>query len=200
VTGIPYASRVPVITIVSGLPRSGTSMMMRMLAAGGIEIVTDSMRQADADNPHGYYEYENVKRIKKDASWLDDTYGKAFKMVLSLLYDLPMDRTYKIIVMERNMQEVLTSQRIMLQRQGKEVSGPDDERMARMFARHIATTKAWLQDQNNMDVLYLDYHDVLSKPRESAETVQQFLGQTLDTERMVAAVDVSLYRNRASSR
>jgi Sulfotransferase domain len=175
-------------------------MMMRMLAAGGIEIVTDSMRQADADNPYGYYEYENVKRIKKDASWLDNTYGKAFKMVLSLLYDLPMDRTYKIIVMERNMQEVLISQRIMLQRQGKEVSGPGDERLAHMFARHIATTKAWLQDQKNMDVIYMHYHDVLSKPRESAEKVQQFLGQTLDTERMVVAVDVSLYRNRAPSR
>jgi Sulfotransferase domain len=175
-------------------------MMMRMLAAGGIEIVTDSMRQADADNPYGYYEYEKVKRIKKDASWLDATDGKAFKMVLSLLYDLPMDRTYKILVMERNMQEVLISQRIMLHRQGKDVSAPDDERMGHLFARHIAATKAWLQDQNNMDVLYLDYHDILSKPRESAKTIQQFLGQTLDTERMVAAVDVSLYRNRASSR
>jgi hypothetical protein len=141
-----------------------------------------------------------VKSIKKDASWLDHTYGKAFKMVSSLLYDLPIDHAYKIIVMERNMQEVLTSQRIMLQRQGKEVSGPDDEHMAHMFARHIATTKMWLKDQNHMDVIYIHYHDVLSEPRESAEKVQQFLGQTLDTDRMVAAVDASLYRNRATSR
>jgi hypothetical protein len=188
------------ITIVSGLPRSGTSMMMRMLAAGGIEIITDRIRQADADNPQGYYEYEKVKKIKEDASWLDDTHGKAFKMVSSLLYDLPAGRTYKILFMERDMQEILASQRIMLRRQGKDASEPDDAHMARVFGQHLTTTKTWLQDQANMNVLYVHYHHVLGEPRESATRVQQFLGRTLDINNMAAVVDASLYRNRAASR
>ena len=92
-----------VITIVSGLPRSGTSMMMRMLEAGGMEIVVDNIRKADEDNLHGYFEYEKVKKIKEDSSWLDNTQGKVFKMVSMLLYDLPSDRSYQLIFMKRNM-------------------------------------------------------------------------------------------------
>ena len=105
-----------VITIVSGLPRSGTSMMMRMLEAGGMEVVTDNIRKANGDNPHGYFEFEKVKKIKEDSSWLDETFGKVFKMVSMLLYELPSDKNYKIIFMKRNMKEIMASQRIMLKK------------------------------------------------------------------------------------
>src|SRR5438067_12425110 len=104
------------IIIVSGLPRSGTSLMMQMLQRGGVEIVTDDVRTADVDNPRGYYELEKVKKIKQDASWLPQARGKAFKMVSQLLYDLPGGETYRIIFMQRNLDEVLLSQDKMLER------------------------------------------------------------------------------------
>src|SRR5713101_3371282 len=107
------------IIIVSGLPRSGTSLMMQMLENGGVEIVTDNIRAADTDNPRGYYEFEKVKKIKQDASWLPATRGKAFKMVSQLLYDLPTSEQYRIIFMERDLEEVLLSQEKMLQRLGR---------------------------------------------------------------------------------
>src|SRR3954447_18868200 len=109
----------PEITIVSGLPRSGTSLMMQMLDGGGVEVVTDHVRTADTDNPRGYYEYEQVKAIKRDTSWLPATRGKAFKMVSQLLYDLPPAETYRIIFMERDLDEVLRSQEKMLTRLGR---------------------------------------------------------------------------------
>src|SRR6516165_1289807 len=106
------------IVIVSGLPRSGTSLMMQMLDHGGVPVVTDHIRSADTDNPKGYYEFEQVKTIKRDTSWLPATRGKAFKMVSQLLYDLPPGETYRIIFMERDLDEVLLSQEKMLTRLG----------------------------------------------------------------------------------
>lgn len=184
------------ITIVSGLPRSGTSMMMRMLVAGGMEVVVDNIRRADEDNPEGYYEFERVKKIKEDVSWLDDTYGKAFKMVSSLLYALPKEKKYRVICMERAMPEILASQKAMLQRKGEGSSGPDDEKMGQMFAKHLATTKGWLKEQDNIDVIYVSYNDVLVNPRKNVQMVQQFLGTHLDVDKMVEVVDQALYRNR----
>ena len=108
------------IIVVSGLPRSGTSMMMQMLEAGGLPIVTDHIRKADEDNPRGYYELEKVKKIKEDPSWLADCHGKAFKMVSALLYFLPKSRKFKVIFMKRNIEEMLASQRLMLMRLGKD--------------------------------------------------------------------------------
>src|SRR5262245_57688671 len=107
------------IIVVSGLPRSGTSLMMQMLDNGGIAVVTDNFRTADTDNPRGYYEYEKVKKIKQDASWLPGTRGKAFKMVSQLLYDLPPEEQYRILFMERDLEEMLLSQEKMLERLGR---------------------------------------------------------------------------------
>ena len=106
------------ITIVSGLPRSGTSMMMRMLEAGGMPVITDNLRTADDDNPRGYFEFEPAKKTKDDPSWLNAAEGKAVKMIYKLLYDLPDRLEYRVLIMRRNMQEVLTSQRKMLDRMG----------------------------------------------------------------------------------
>ena len=188
-----------IITIVSGLPRSGTTLMMRMLEAGGMEVVKDDIRKADEDNPDGYYEFEKVKRIKEDTSWLDSTQGKVFKMVSMLLYNLPTDKNYKVIFMKRNMHEMLASQRIMLERRGRDKSKANDEEMERLYDKHLTQIKRWLETQDNMDILYISYNDVIESPRENTEIVNQFLGNRLDVERMVRIVDKSLYRNRANA-
>src|SRR5262249_10258939 len=131
------------ITIVSGLPRSGTSLMMKMLEAGGIEPVTDNIRGADLDNPKGYYEFAKVKAIAQDSSWVPETRGKAFKMVSVLLRNLPPNHRFKLIFMRRDMREVLASQSKMLEHMGK-ASGPRDEEMATLFKNHLAEIETWV--------------------------------------------------------
>ena len=183
------------VIVVTGLPRSGTSMMMKMLQAGGVEVVTDNVRKADEDNPEGYYEFEKVKRIGEDASWLDEARGKAVKMASMLLYDLPLDRTYKLVFMRRKMDEILASQRKMLERKG---TGDefDDGEMRGLFSRHLAEVESWISRQENMEVLYVDYNEMLLDPIENIRRLKRFLGDDLDEERMAGVVDPSLYRNR----
>jgi hypothetical protein len=182
------------IIVVSGLPRSGTSLMMQMLDRGGVEVVTDNIRSADADNPKGYYEYEMVKKIKKDASWPPATRGKAFKMVSQLLYDLPASETYRIIFMDRDLDETLLSQEKMLRRLGRLPAPRED--MKRNYAIHLDRLHEWLQQQANVAILRVNYGDLVEDPRKHSERVQQFLGGMVNVEEMVKAVDPSLYRNR----
>lgn len=184
------------IIIVSGLPRSGTSMMMRMLEAGGIEPVTDNIRQPDEDNLRGYYEFERVKKIKEDKSWLPQCEGKAVKMISMLLYDLPFDRRYKIIFMQRSMPEVLASQRVMLQRRGEMGAPVDDAKMAHNYEKHLQHIAQFLSRQNQCDVLYVRYNDILEDPARNIAVVNGFLSGILNTERMAAAVEKNLYRQR----
>ncbi len=194
------ARKPPPIIVVSGLPRSGTSMMMQMLAAGGIDVMTDELRQADTDNPRGYFEFEPVKAMAEadDTSWLDAAHGKAIKIISSLLQYLPADRTYKVLFMERNLQEVLASQKHMLEHLDKPVDAADDAAMTAQFTRHLGQVKAWLRTQSHIDVLYLRHADVIAAPRAVAERIQAFLGQPLQVEAMVAEVEPQLYRNRAA--
>jgi len=182
------------IIIVSGLPRSGTSLMMQMLDQGGIEVVTDNIRTADTDNPRGYYEFEQVKKIKEDKSWLPATRGKAFKMISQLLYDLPATESYRIVFMERDMGEMLVSQEKMLKRLGR-TGGPPDQ-IERSFTIHVEKLRQWLKQQPNLQVLYVSYNDLVERPREQAERVHAFLGGRGNLEAMVQAIDPSLYRNR----
>jgi len=185
------------ISVVSGLPRSGTSMMMRMLAAGGMEVITDNIRKADEDNPEGYYEFEKAKKIRQDASWLDSAQGKVFKRVSMLLYDLPSDRNYKIVFMKRNMDEILASQRRMLIRQGRSGDGPDDKEMGRIFAKHLRDTEEWLGKQKHTDVLYMNYNEIVRNPVAQADILKQFFGSRLNAEAMAGVIERNLYRNRA---
>jgi hypothetical protein len=182
------------IIIVSGLPRSGTSLMMQMLDNGGVEVVTDGARTADIDNPKGYYELEKVKAIKRDASWLVDARGKAFKMVSQLLYDLPSSEQYCVVFMERDFDEMLTSQEKMLQRLGRPAAPRDV--IKRSFTLHLNRLHAWLAEQANVQLLRVSYNELLSEPRRHAESVRAFLSKEVDVEKMVATVDPSLYRNR----
>jgi hypothetical protein len=184
----------PDIIIVSGLPRSGTSLMMQMLAGGGVEVLTDHVRTADTDNPRGYYEFERVKRTKDDPSWLPEARGKAVKMVSQLLYDLPRTEHYRVLFMERDLGETLASQEKMLQRLGRPAAPREQIRGA--FTLHLARLHDWLGRQPHMAVLRVSYNGLVGRPAEEAGRVREFLGGRGDVERMAAAVDPSLYRNR----
>ena len=184
------------IIIVSGLPRSGTSLMMQMLDHGGVAVVTDNVRTADTDNPKGYYEFEQVKAIKRDASWLPAMRGKAIKMVSQLLYDLPGSETYRILFLERELDEVLLSQEKMLARLGR--PGASRETMKAAYRLHLERLHEWLTQRGNCSVLRVSYNNLLERPREQAERVCEFLSGLPDIEKMVQAVNPSLYRNRGA--
>lgn len=187
----------PFITVVSGLPRSGTSMMMKMLDAGGIPPITDNIREADADNPKGYYEFERVKQMDKgDTAWVPEAQGKAVKVISALLKHLPADYQYRVIFIRRNMPEILASQRKMLVRRGEDPDKMDDAEMAKLFAKHVQQIEGWLADQPNMQVLYVHYSDILADPMPQIAQLNTFLGGTLDTQAMAEVVDPNLYRNR----
>ena len=193
--------RQPVV-VVSGLPRSGTSMMMKMLDAGGIPVVIDGIRGADRDNPKGYYEFERVKQLDKgDTAWVADAQGKAVKVISALLQHLPDDQEYRVIFMERNIDEVLASQRKMMQNRGEgdDVAGGEDvpdAEMAALFARHVDQVQAWMVQQPNVRVLHIDYNALLADPAPFVARLHDFLPFALDTAAMTAVVDPDLYRNR----
>ena len=187
----------PVVYVVSGLPRSGTSMMMKMLEAGGIMPVTDEIREADPDNPKGYYEFERVKQMDKgDTAWLEKAPGKVVKVISALLKHLPDDYDYKVIFMRRNMPEILASQRKMLVRREEDANAMDDEKMAALFEKHLVQIEQWLADQPNFDTLYVHYSDALADPEAQVKRLLTFLGNHLDGEAMGEVVDPDLYRNR----
>jgi len=187
-----------VITIVSGLPRSGTSMMMKVLEAGGMQIFTDNLRTADEDNPKGYYELEQVKALKDgDVSWVEDAPGKVVKVISSLLEFLPSTHKFKIIFMRREIAEILASQKQMLIRRG-EASDGDDREMAEMFQEHLKRVRVWLANQPNMEVLYVDYNALMADPDPEINAVAEFLGLNEKLEAMLAVPDKKLYRQKAS--
>lgn len=188
------------ITIVSGLPRSGTSMMMRMLDLGGMPVVVDNLRTADVDNPRGYYEFEPAKKTKQDSSWLETAGGKAVKMIYQLLYDLPPGYEYRVLFMRRKMEEVLASQKKMLQRLGTD-KGPQvsDDDMARLFQSQLKKFDLWLAGQPNFRRLDVLYHEMVADPAPVVDQINAFLGGTLDARAMREVVEPTLYRNRSSS-
>lgn len=185
------------LTIVSGLPRSGTSMMMRMIEHGGIPVIVDNVRQADEDNPRGYYEFEPVKKTKQDASWVADSPGKCVKMVYRLLYDMPADHHYRVLFMRRNIDEVLKSQEIMLERQGKGGGGLSDDQFKKMFIAEIDKCLNWMTDQPNFEHIEVNYNDMLKDALPLIARIDQFLEGGLNQEKMADVVDPSLWRNRA---
>jgi hypothetical protein len=185
------------VHIVSGLPRSGTSMMMRMLETGGLPVLIDEIREPDPDNPQGYYEFERVKQIETDQAWLPDAQGKVVKMIGALLKHLPPEYEYKVIWMQRDLHEMLASQRRMLIRRGEPTDTVSDEQMAAFFRRHVKQVKDWLASQSNIDTLYVSYNEILGRPADHARLINEFLGGSLAEEDMVAVVDRALYRQRS---
>lgn len=186
------------IVVVSGLPRSGTSMMMRMLSAGGLPIVVDAVRQPDEDNPAGYFEFEQVKELETagTGAWLRLARGKGIKIITRFLRRLPAQNRYRIILMVRDLGEILASQRKMLARRGESDAG-DDARMAALFEEHMRDVSAWLRSRKGLETLEVKYGAVLADPVGQARRVAEFLRLPLDIDRMAEAVDPALYRNRA---
>lgn len=185
------------VVIVSGLPRSGTSMMMKMLAEGGLPIVTDSQREADEDNPNGYFEVEVSKKLKDgEINWIYDAQGKTVKVISYLLEFLPSDLEYDIVFMDREIHEVLASQKKMLARRN-ETSSISDEEMDAQFRSHLKAIKYWLPRQPNMRVHYVKYNDAVNSPEMVVPSLVEFLDQPLNQAAMESVPSQSLYRNRA---
>ncbi len=184
------------VIVVSGLPRSGTSMMMKMLDAAGLPILTDKIRAADEDNPKGYHEFERVKKLREDKAWLPEAVGKVVKIISFLLLEVPEEYHYKVIFMRRAVPEVLKSQRQMLIRRGEDPDTTDDARMAGLYEKHLKQVYAWIEKRPSVDVVYVNHRDAIEKPREVAHGVNAFLGGGLDEDVMAAVVDPSLYRQR----
>ena len=190
------SSEKPVI-IVSGLPRSGTSMMMKMLAEGGLNIVTDAMRQADDDNPNGYFELETVKLLPEgNFMWLQNAGGKVVKVISSLLEYLPSEYSCKVIFMERELKEILASQKKMLLNRN-ESNKLDDSQMELQFQNHLTAVKAWLVRQPNIEVLYVNFNSLISEPKPWCDRISNFIGVPADIDRMLSVPTERLYRNRA---
>ena len=186
-----------VVTVVSGLPRSGTSLMMKMLEAGGLPVVQDGIREADKDNPKGYYEFERVKQLDKgDTAWMGEAQGKVVKIISALLKHLPPEYEYRVIFMRRHMEEILASQRKMLVHRGEDAAKMEDEKMAELFEKHMAQIFAWLEQQPNIRLMQVHYSDLLADPATQARNVNEFLDNRLDVQKMGQMVDPNLYRNR----
>lgn len=189
-------SQLPDVFVVSGLPRSGTSMMMRMIAAAGIAQLTDGVRSADEDNPLGYAELEAVKRTREDPSWLAQAPGKVVKLVHLLLKDLPPTHRYRVVMMHRDLDEVLASQRKMLDRSGRAGGQAPPDALKKIFATQMQGVASWLAAQPNFAVLDVRYADVLAAPAKESARIAAFIGAPEKAAAMIAAVEPSLYRNR----
>jgi hypothetical protein len=183
------------ITIVSGLPRSGTSLMMQMLDAGGIPPMMDGLRAADDDNPAGYFEWERIKELKTDSPWLNEARGRAVKIISLLLLDLPPGLPCRIIFMKRNLDEILASQRTMLQRRQVADPGPPDDQMRRHYENHLTKVSRWLVEQK-IPWMECDYNRLIQNPDPLLSDISVFLDRHPDPMAMRTAIRSNLYRNR----
>jgi hypothetical protein len=185
------------ITVVSGLPRSGTSMMMKMLEAGGMQTLTDNIRTADENNPKGYYEFERVKKMKDgDIAWVETAQGKVVKVISALLEQLPADFRYKVVFMRRDIHEILASQKKMLKVMGQSDGKVTDEQLASIYQKHLTHIEVWLARQPNLDVIYVNYNALLKDPSIFLSQIQAFLTEELDAVKMRSVIDRNLYRQR----
>lgn len=187
------------ITVVSGIPRSGTSLMMQMLAAGGMPVLTDGLRSADANNPRGYFEMESVKALGRNQDVIAQAEGKVVKVISSLLPSLPRQFDYRVIFMCRPLEEVVSSQNRMLERLGKEVPPTPTVTVIAAFEEHLKKIRSWLAQQTHINVLYVDYPAVLDAPEEQTRRVCAFLGRDLDTAAMIRQIERSLHREKSAS-
>lgn len=185
------------IVVVSGLPRSGTSLMMQMLEAGGMTALTDGERKADTHNPKGYYEFESVKQLYRgETRWLGAAQGKVVKIVSNFIPHLPSAYTYKVIFMRRHLDEVVRSQEVM--RLDAEVSQDhiNTPRLTEHYKNHLVVINRWMQQQENVDVLYVDYNLLVNDPERYISSIVTFLDDTLHQEDMFKVINPTLYRQR----
>lgn len=186
------------ITIVSGLPRSGTSLMMQMLVAGGMTPLSDDERAADADNPRGYLEWERIKQLPNDPGCIAEAEGRVVKVISRLLLALPAGHEYRVIFMQRPLPEILASQDQMMRRRGTYKEGANPAAMAAAFEKHLREVYAWVAGKPYVKSMRVAYGDALKQPDEVCRQISEFLGKPLNLEGMTQAVDASLYRNRVA--
>jgi hypothetical protein len=191
--------RVEDIVVVSGLPRSGTSLMMNMLRAGGVELLTDGVRAPDVDNPTGYFELERVRSLAKDCDWLDLARGKALKVISALLRHLPATHAYKVLFLQRDLDEVLASQALMLEHRGIPRDPRGDGALRAEFAAHLLATERLLRETPAFDALDVSHAALFESPTAELERIARFLGRGLDVAAMRACIDPALYRSRRAS-
>lgn len=184
------------ITIVSGLPRSGTSLMMQMLVAGGMSPLADGERTPDSDNPRGYLEWERIKQLPNNPECIAEAEGKVVKAISRLLFALPTGYDYRVIFMQRPLHEVIASQDQMLRRRGTYKEGTDSALISCAFEKHLSEVYAWLESKPNVRALRIGYHDVLQDANKIGRRLTEFLALDLNLEAMTCQVDESLYRNR----
>jgi hypothetical protein len=186
------------IVVVSGLPRSGTSMAMKMLDAGGMPILTDGVRGPDESNPRGYYELEAVKELhtQRDTAWLGGARGKAVKIVSFLLTWLPETYDYKVIFMQRDLREVIASETTMLLKRGQDIQVSSEEQTRMVYQQHLDKVEKFLSNRRCFSTLTMNYRDALERPQEAARKMRDFVGRPLNIEQMARVADPSLYRNR----
>ena len=194
-----FSTRRNPVVVVSGLPRSGTSLMMAMLRVAGYDLLTDQVRQGDEFNPNGYFELERVKNLKEgDHAWLKQAPGRAVKVVSPLLQYLPNTYNYQIIFMQRELSEVLASQNRMLKGFNKTSTPEEDHHLAKAYGEHLARVREWMARQANIQVFYASYNQLMSSPQAAIEPIARFLGCSLDMDRMQTVVNPQLYRNRVT--
>jgi hypothetical protein len=188
------------IVVVSGLPRSGTSMMMKMLDGGGLSAVTDGLRTADSDNPKGYFEVERIKDLEKetDKAYIAESRGKALKVISFLLKDLPPENFYQVVFMRRDLDEVIKSQDKMIE--NRKADDPTEaETLKEAYRNHIVSVRRMVRAAPNFELLEVNYREAIGNARAVAEQVNAFVGGRLDVQKMVEAVDPALYRNRKAT-
>ena len=185
------------VIVVSGLPRSGTSMMMKMLDAAALPIMTDNERAADEDNPKGYFEYARVKDLKDEAdkSWVREARGQVLKVISHLLETLPDENFYRVILVRRDFAEIIASQNKMLERRGEE-NQVADSTVKEANIRHLVDIRYMVRRRPNFEMIEVQFMQAMEAPRIFATDVNKFLGGNLDVESMMAVVDLELYRNR----
>ena len=171
--------------------------MMKMLEAGGISPLTDNLRTPDDDNPKGYYEFERVKQLPGDTEWIPEARGKAVKVLAELVKHLPSSENYRIIFIQRELDEIIESQRKMLIRRGEDPDTVSAHELKVLFTKYLGILKGWLNTQSNVRVLYVSYNEILSTPKENIRKIDAFIDNRLNTESMMESIDSSLYRNRS---
>lgn len=183
--------------LVSGLPRSGTSLMMQILAAGGLPPMTDGEREADADNPEGYYEWEAIKSLPHHPWVIEEAQGRVVKVISALLPALPAKHRYKIVFMRRPTEQVVRSQRTMLERNGQ-TPGADDAVLVEQQEAHLQRLLKKLREQPNIAVNEISFPELVANPAAKVEELCAFLGQpSLDQTAMAAAIRPELFRHRS---
>ncbi|MGV6830724.1 MAG: alkaline phosphatase family protein [bacterium] len=181
------------IVIVSGLPRSGTSLMMQMIHHGGIEALTDDNRKADISNPKGYFEYDPVMALYKDNSWLHKATNKSIKVVAPLLKYLDSKYRYKVIFMNRDLNEIVKSQQIMLKKNPEELP----VHLFESYKKQLHQVELWQESEPGVEILQVNYAEIMSNPEPIIQKIKNFTGQDLNHDAMLSCIDKTLYRTKA---